>query len=614
MEMLDEENSKKLEGLGNEHVLKRVREAIELCRPGRVTVITDSQEDIDYIRQLALKTGEEKPLSMEGHTVHFDGYHDQARDKGNTKYLLPKGMKISRYINSTEREAGLKEVLGFLDGSMEGKEMLVRFFCLGPLNSRFSLAALQITDSTYVCHSEDILYRKGYGHFKKLKNPRDFFFFLHSAGRLENGVSKDIDKRRIYIDLETNSVYSVNNQYAGNSVGLKKLAMRLAIKKASQKGWMTEHMFIMAAQGPQGRKTYFTGAFPSACGKTSTAMIPGQAIVADDIAYLRPWDDGTLHAVNVEQGIFGIIQDVNPRDDPLIYKALTTPRELILSNVLVVDGKPYWLGMGQELPEKGINYSGEWFKGKRGPDREEIPPANKNARYTIRLCELDNLDEKAEDPEGVPVSGFIFGGRDSDTSPPVAQSLSWGHGTLMAASLESETTAATLGAVGERKHCPMANLDFLSIPLGRYIRDYLGFGKKIQKPPLIFSVNYFLKDKGKFTNEILDKKVWLLWMEGRVHNEFGALKTPIGFIPEYQDLKKLFQEIFKKDYTREEYEKQFTIRIGKLLEKFQRIEKIYSEEEGMPEEFKRELESQKERLEQARKEYEEDEVPPSGFE
>jgi phosphoenolpyruvate carboxykinase (GTP) len=612
--MLDPENRKRLESLGNAHVLKRVEEAIELCRPAKVKVVTDSQEDINYIRQLALKTGEERPLAMQGHTIHFDGYYDQARDKANTKYLLPRGVRISRYINSTERESGLREVLGFLKGSMKGKEMLIRFFCLGPLNSRFSLPALQVTDSTYVAHSEDILYRKGYEYFKGLGNTADFFFFLHSAGRLENGVCRDTEKRRIYIDLETNRVYSVNNQYAGNSVGLKKIAMRLAIKKASEEGWMTEHMFIMAAHGPNNRKTYFTGAFPSACGKTSTAMIPGQTIIADDITYLRPWEDGTLHAVNVEQGIFGIIQDVNPRDDPLIHKALTTPRELILSNVLMVNGKPYWLGMGQELPDRGINYSGEWFKGKRGPDGEEIPPANRNARYTIRLRELDNLDDRAEDPDGVPVSGFIFGGRDSDISPPVAQSLGWTHGVLMAAGLESETTAATLGRVGERKHNPMANLDFLSIPLGQYIRDYLKMGEKLRKPPLIFSVNYFLKQGGKFLNEILDKRVWLLWMEGRAHNEFNALKTPIGFIPKYQDLKRLFRETFRKEYTREDYEKQFTVRLGKLLEKFQRIEKIYSGEEGIPPEFKQELEAQKKRLERARKEFGKDDVLPSEFE
>jgi phosphoenolpyruvate carboxykinase (GTP) len=213
-------------------------------------------------------------------------------------------------INSIEKDKGLKEIYSYLDGSMAGKEMLVRFFSLGPTNSVFSLKALQITDSAYVAHSEDILYRPAYEEFKKLNGSPDFFFFLHSAGRLENGVSRDIDKRRIYIDLEENRVYSVNNQYAGNSLGLKKLAFRLAIKKANEEGWLAEHMFIMGVHGLNRRITYFTGAYPSACGKTSTAMIPGQSVVGDDIAYLRKID-GAIRAVNMESGIFGIISSVN---------------------------------------------------------------------------------------------------------------------------------------------------------------------------------------------------------------------------------------------------------------------------------------------------------------
>lgn len=612
--MLDDENRKKLEALGNEHVMRKVKEAIELCKPDKVTVVTDSDEDTGRIRQLSIDREEERPLATLGHTVHYDGYFDQARDKANTRILLPAGKEISRYIKTVDRESGLKEVLGFLDGSMRGMEMFVRFFCLGPVDSKFSISALQITDSLYVAHSEDILYRHGYEQFKKLNESDGFFYFLHSAGRLENGVCAEIDKRRIYIDLGTDSVYSVNNQYAGNSLGLKKLAMRLGIQKAAREGWMLEHMFIMAAHGPEGRKTYFTGAFPSACGKTSTAMIEGQSIVADDIAYLRLWSDGTLHAVNVEQGIFGIIENVNLHDDPVIYKALTTPRELILSNVLTVDGKAYWLGMGKPLPEKGTNYSGEWQKGKRGPDGKEIPPANKNARYTIRLQELDNVDGRAEDPEGVPVAGFIFGGRDSDTSVPVSQSLSWAHGVLLAASLESETTAATLGRVGELSHSPMANIDFLSIPLGKYIGNYLRIVGSTKQPPLIFSVNYFLKEDDEFVNSKLDKKVWLLWMEGRAHGDFDAIETPVGYVPKLADLQRLFKQVFGKDYTKEEYEQQFSIRLTKFAEKFARIEDIYAEEPGIPEEFRAELASQRKRLQEAREKFGKDEVSSLEFE
>ncbi|HZK12320.1 MAG TPA: phosphoenolpyruvate carboxykinase domain-containing protein, partial [Atribacterota bacterium] len=386
---MDKINLRKLEELNNQHVVNVIQEAIQLCKPARVTIITDSKEDTAYVRELALINGEEKKLKMEGHTIHFDGYDDQGRDKAHTRYLLSKDADWGIKINSIEKEKGLKEIYSYLDGIMSGKEMLVRFFSLGPTNSIFSLKALQITDSAYVAHSEDLLYRQGYEEFKKLNGSSNFFFFLHSAGRLENGVSADIDKRRIYIDLEENRVYSVNNQYAGNSLGLKKLAFRLAIKKANEEGWLAEHMFIMGVHGPKDRISYFTGAYPSACGKTSTAMIPGQTVVGDDIAYLRKID-GVIRAVNMESGIFGIIHSVNPEDDPVIYQALITPGEVIFSNVLINNGVPYWEGMKKDIPDKGINFSGEWFEGKKDSQGKEIPCSHKNARYTLRLNELNN--------------------------------------------------------------------------------------------------------------------------------------------------------------------------------------------------------------------------------
>ncbi len=262
---------------------------------------------------------------------------------------------------------------------------------------------------------------------------------MHSAGELdERNNTKNVQNRRIYIDPMGRRVLTVNNQYAGNSVGLKKLALRLAIHKANQEDWLTEHMFIMGVQpGGKGRVTYFTGAFPSACGKTSTAMVPGQLIVGDDIAYIRKGADGRAYTVNIEQGIFGIIEDVNEVDDPVIYEALTTPRELIFSNVLVNKGAPYWLGMGRPLPDEGENFSGQWKKGKKDAKGNEILAAHKNARYTIRLSELENVDPMLDDPEGVPISAVIYGGRDSDTSVPVYQSFDWDHGVFLGASLES---------------------------------------------------------------------------------------------------------------------------------------------------------------------------------
>ncbi|GAI89972.1 unnamed protein product, partial [marine sediment metagenome] len=272
------------------------------------------------------------------------------RDKARTKYLLPSGSDLGASLNSIEKKAGVEEVRSFLKDSMVGREMLVCFFCLGPIDSDFSIPCIQITDSPYVAHSETILYRPGYEQFKKFGSSPDFFRFIHSEGELENAVSKNIDKRRVYIDLEENLVYSVDTQYGGNTIGLKKLALRLAIQKASKEGWLAEHMFVMGVHGPNGRVTYFSGAFPSACGKTSTSMIPGQTIIGDDIAYLRKKDD-RIHCVNVEKGIFGIIRDVNSKNDPIIHEALTNPYEVIFSNILIDDAKkPHWLGMGAELP------------------------------------------------------------------------------------------------------------------------------------------------------------------------------------------------------------------------------------------------------------------------
>jgi len=611
--ILSKEDIEKLEYLNNPKVLKIVEEFINLLKPAKATVITDSQEDIDYVRELALKTGEERKLAMKGHTIHYDSYYDQARDKGNTSVLVTPGMKMSKVINTKPREEGVKEVLEIMDGAMAGKEVLVRFFCLGPLGSKFSICALQITDSSYVGHSEDILYRSGYEEFKKLNGSEEFFYLVHSAGELdERGNTKNIDKRRIYMDLKENRVLTVNNQYAGNSLGLKKLALRLAIYKANNEDWLTEHMFIMGIK-PEGKNriSYFTGAFPSACGKTSTAMVPGQTIVGDDIAYIREWDDGTCHSVNIEQGIFGIITDVNPKDDPFIYEVLTTPRELIFSNILINNGKPYWLNMGQELPDEGMNHFSEnWKLGDKDKEGKVVEHAHKNARYTVRINELSNADPNLHNPDGVPISGVIYGGRDSDTSVPVFQSLNWEHGVYIGATIESETTAATIGQVGVRKFSPMANLDFLVVQLGKYIKNHINFGNKLKNLPLVFATNYFIKENDEFLSEKVDKKVWLIWMEGRVHGEYDAIETAIGYIPKYEDIQPLFKKIFNRDYTKELYEKQFSLRVQKFLEKIERMEKIYAGEDDIPQAFTNILKDQKERLLAYKEKYNKDTVSP----
>ena len=576
---LTAENYDKLIALDNPKMHAFVADAIELTGPDSVFVCTDSADDIAYIRELAVENGEERPLNITGHTCHFDGYNDQARDKAQTKYLLAPGSELGESLNSIEKSAGVEEVRSFLKDSMSGRQMLVCFWCLGPADSDFTIPCIQITDSPYVAHSESILYRPGYEQFRKIGASPDFFRFIHSEGELENAVSKNIDKRRIYIDLEEDLVYSVNTQYGGNTIGLKKLALRLAIQKASSQGWLAEHMFVMGAHGPAGRVTYFAGAFPSACGKTSTSMLSGQTIIGDDIAYLRQ-KGGQIRCVNVEKGIFGIIRDVNSEDDPVIYEALNSPCEVIFSNVLIdSDNRPHWLGMGSELPAEGINHSGKWHKGKTDSKGNEITASHKNARYCLNIPDLNNCDPLIDDPEGVPVGGIVYGGRDRDTWVPVEQAFSWTEGIIIkGAALESETTAATLGKEGVRTFNLMSNLDFLSIPLGRYIRNNLDFAKDIEDPPLIFSVNYFLKDKdGKYLNGMGDKLVWILWAELRVNGDVDAVQTPTGLIPKYEDLAKLFKEHLDTEYAKADYIEQFTIRMPENLAKLDRVEKIYRE-------------------------------------
>lgn len=603
---------KKLEEINNFHVIKKVKEAIELCQPDKVTIITDNPQEIQYVKTLALKNKEEAVLKLQGHTIHFDGYYDQGRDKDNTRYLLSKKIDWGIDVNSIDKEEGLSEIKSYLRGSMKGKEMLVRFFSLGPTNSPFSIPALQITDSAYVAHSEDLLYRSNYGGFKALDGSNQFFYFLHSAGRLENNVSIDVDKRRIYIDLENNTVYSVNCQYAGNSVGLKKLSLRLAIRKAHQEGWLAEHMFIMGVHDQKNRTSYFTGAFPSSCGKTSTAMLPGQTIVGDDIAFLRKIN-GEVRAVNMEKGIFGIITDINEQEDPLIYKALNTPREIIFSNVLINKGTPYWLGMEKEIPREGINYSGSWYKGKKDKEGIVIDPSHKNARYTTRLSELTNMDPEAENPKGVPIDGIFYGGRDSDTSLPIVEALTWEHGVFLGAIIESETTAATLGKQGVRIHDPMANLDFISIPFANYIENHLYFKRDLMKIPKIFATNYFLKDEqGNFITPKTYKLLWVLWANGRAKQEYEAIETPVGLIPRYEDLSKIAKSNLKRDYNLEEYITQFSIRIHKYLEKMDRMKIVFSKT-SIPSPLNKELEQQIKRLNKTQEKFDQLIVSPLSF-
>jgi len=615
---LNEEELKKLIKIKNISVHKFISEAIDICKPKDVFICSDTPDEIARIKNMAIVSGEESAaLAIPGHTFHFDGLYDQGRDREVTKFLVPEGDKLDPGINQIEREEGLKEILSLLKNSMKGKTMIVRFLTLGPANSVFTIPCMECTDSWYVAHSVDLLYRKGYETFCNISDDTTIFKTLHSAGKLdENMVSVDYDKKRIYIDYTTDTVYSVNTQYAGDSVGFKKLALRLAIRESHKNGWLAEHFMIIGVKGRNGRKTYIAGAFPSACGKTSTAMLEGENILSDDIAYVRDID-GRCKAVNVESGIFGIIQDVNPNDDPLIYQVLTTPGEVIFSNVLIKDARPWWLGMGEPLPKEGINYSGYWYEGKTDEKGEKILPAHKNARYTVSLKALANCDPELDNPEGVKLDGIIYGGRDYKAYVPVQQGFSWEHGIIAyGAALETETTFATVGAEGKYEINVMSIQDFVSIPLGTYIKDYLDFGKKLEERPCVFGVNYFLKDTktGLFFNDRKDKHIWIKWIELRIHKDVKARQTPTGLIPLYEDLAELFRNVRGKDYSKEDYINQFTIRVPENLLKIERVLEFWKNKvSDTPQELIDILLAQKERLIQARDKYG-DYISPEIFE
>ncbi|MEM2668488.1 MAG: phosphoenolpyruvate carboxykinase (GTP) [Candidatus Bathyarchaeia archaeon] len=612
------ESYEKICAIPNVEVHRFIAEAAELCNPKEIFVCSDTPDEIAYIKHMAIASGEEcAALAIPGHTFHFDGIYDQGRDRQATKFLVPKGDYLDPALNQIDRDEGLREIFELLRGSMTGRTMIVRFLILGPPKSVFTIPCLECTDSWYVAHSASLLYRSGYETFLEMGSDAEIFKTLHSCGKLdERMISAEPEKKRIYIDYLTNTIYSVNTQYAGNSLGFKKLALRLAIRKAHREGWLAEHFMVMGVSGPGGRRTYIAGAFPSACGKTSTAMLPGETILADDIAYLRNID-GVCRAVNPEAGIFGILKDVNPQDDPLIYQVLTSPNEIIFSNVLVKDAKPWWLGMGCELPSEGINFSGKWYRGKVNADGREIPPASENARYTISLRSLPNCDPNLDNPLGVEISAILYGGRDYRAYVPIQQGYSWEHGIIAyGASLETETTFAITEEQGKYEINIMSNQDFISIPLSQYIRNYIEFGRRLKKPPLVFGANYFLRDlkTGAFLNSRRDKHVWIKWIELRVHDEVGVIKAPTGLIPRYEDLAKLFNQVLGKEYRVEDYVRQFTIRVPENLRKIERVKSFWRNKvSNAPEELFLILDQQAKRLIEARERFG-DYIPPDKFE
>jgi phosphoenolpyruvate carboxykinase (GTP) len=376
---------------------------------------------------------------------------------------------------------------------------------------------------------------------------------------------------------------------------------------------LSEHMFITGLSGPGGRKTYFAGAAPSGCGKTTTAMV-GTDFVGDDLAQMWIGADGTLRAVNPEAGIFGIVEDVNREGDPYLMAALRDQdSEVIWSNVLVSpDGVPYWNGCGEELPLEGHNFQGAWHQGKTDADGKPIPPSHKNARCTLGCTEIANHNAAANaDPAGVPVKVITYSGRDADTMPPVWVAKNSDHGVAIGASIVSAATATEVGASGVRRQ-PWANAPFIPGPLADYMTAQFRFygSEKFSEDgrPVMAGLNYFLTHQARggdgqgLLGEKRDVKVWLGWLERYVHGEVEAIETPIGMLPRYEDLKALFEDI-GKDYPRSLYDMQFALYVDNIIARIDLQTEAYGKEENLPEQLFRVYEEQRRGLEALRARY-----------
>ena len=611
---LDEKNLSRIQKIKHHEIALKIANSIAMCDPETVFVNTGSDSDKAYIREMALKNGEEAKLPMDGHTIHFDLKDEQGRIIDRTYYIANEGEDISSLANRMDRAKALIDIQDKMTGIMRGKTMIVGFYMRGPVGSPASNPALEITSSAYVSHSAEILYRNAFSDFDKEVDRRGHFYTnIHSEGR---NRPEDLPNARVFMDRSHQTTYSFNCTYAGNTLLLKKGNHRFSVDKAvyeNRGNELSEHMFITGIEAPGGRITWCTGAAPSGCGKTTTAMA-GNHFVGDDLAQMWIDGNGSIRSINPECGIFGIVEDVNWEGDPYLMKLLREPgTEVIWSNVLIdEDGVPHWTGNGEDHPLRGKNFQGDWEKGMTDKDGKEIPISHPNSRCTLTASALENYSPVSEDPNGVETRVITYSGRDSDTMPPVWAARSSDEGVVVGACIVSAATATEVGATGV-KRAPWANAPFIPGSLADYMDAQFKFfgNKKIapDKQPVMAGLNYFLTDQArggtssKLIGEKRDVKVWLAWLERLAHNEVDVIKTPIGNLPTFDDLKNLFKDIINKEYTDELYVKQFSLYIDNIVSRIELQLEAYGKEPDIPEKLFEILRAQKEGLAALRDKY-----------
>jgi phosphoenolpyruvate carboxykinase (GTP) len=591
---LDPDNRRKLAVVRNPEALVKIANAIAMCRPARVFVVSPSPADADACRRMALENGEEAPLAMPRHTIHFDLPEDQGRMIDQTFYIVNEEEEVSSLAKKMARGEALAYVRAHMAGIMAGSTLFVGLYSRGPIGAQAAIPGLMISSSAYVLHSANILYRNVLDRFdEEAERAGAFFTNVHSQG---TNRSEDIPKARIFMDRSWFTTFSMFCTYAGNTLMLKKGNHRFAVDLCTyyrRERELSEHMFITGLTGPGGRKTFFAGAAPSGCGKTTTAMV-GTDYIGDDLAQLWIASDGTLRAVNPECGLFGIVDDLNKEGDPYLYGCMREPgTEVIWSNVLVDEqGVPHWTGSGETPPTKGRNFQGEWWAGKKDAAGKPVPISNPNARITLASDAIGNYNRAvADDPAGVPISVITYSGRDSDTMPPVWVAKNPDHGVVIGASILSAATATEVGAKGVNRQ-PWANSPFIPCPLGDYMDAQFAFfnSKRFAegRRPLMAGLNYFLLDctrggaERKLLGEKRDVKVWLGWLERRAHGEVEAIDTPIGFIPRHGELARLFSELIAKEYPRSLYDKQFSFYLDNILARIRLQQDAYRRDQKIP--------------------------------